>query len=248
MPQLSAGSAKVWISDGVFDVGSTRIVQRFQPGFGFRITHWIERRSPGCRLSGFDNCVSGGDIQVNKKTTRSVEYESNMHMKTNTKICTAVLAIGLCVWSTQAFGQATTTTTTATTTNGAFTEYVPGSQTVVVRSQSNPAPLRYVVTKQTTVVDEAGAPLSVERIPAGSPLSVQYTGTGDQLTASRIIVHRAAAVNAPVTTAPVATQESTTTTTVERPLTHHQKHELKEAEEHKRKALEHEEKAAEGDR
>lgn len=157
----------------------------------------------------------------------------------------AMLAVGLCVWSTQAFGQATTTTVTST--NGAFTEYVPGSQTVVVRSERNPAPLRYVVTKQTTVVDEAGAPIAVERIPAGSPLSVQYSGTGDQLTASRIVVHRAAAVDAPVTTRPLTQEATTTTTTVERPLTHHQRHELKEAEEHKKKALEHEEKAAEGD-
>ena len=168
-----------------------------------------------------------------------------MYMKTNIKICTAALVLGLCVFSTQAFAQ--TTTTTTTTANGAFTEYVPGSQTVVVRSEANPAPLRYVVTKQTTVVDEAGAPIAVERIPAGSALSVQYTGAGDRLTASRIVVHRAAAVNAPVTTGPGTTQQTTTTTTVERPLTHHQAHELKEAEEHKKKALEHEEKAAEGD-
>jgi len=160
-------------------------------------------------------------------------------MKTNTKICTALLALGLCLLSTQAFAQ--TTKTTVTTSNGAFTEYVPGSQTVVVRSQTNPAPLRYVVTKQTTVVDEAGAPIALERITPGSPLSVEYVGTGERLQASRIVVHRSTAATAPVTTttapvttAPVTTQEATTTTTTTRPLTHHEKHELKEAEEHRR--------------
>jgi hypothetical protein len=157
-------------------------------------------------------------------------------MKTNIKLCTALLAIGLSIGSTQAFAQATTTTVTSA--NGAFTEYVPGSQTVVVRSERDPAPLRYVVTKQTTVVDEAGAPIAVERIPAGSPLSVEYIGTGDRLQASRIVVHKTVAATAPVS------QETTTTTTTSRPLTHHEKHELKEAEEHRRhemkEQLEHE--------
>jgi len=41
---------------------------------------------------------------------------------------------------------------------------VPGSETVAVRSETNSAPLRYVVTKQTTVVDETGAPVALERI------------------------------------------------------------------------------------
>jgi hypothetical protein len=169
-------------------------------------------------------------------------------MNTNiSKIGIALLAIGLCIWSTRAFAQ--TTTTTVTTTRGAFTEYVPGSETVVVRSETNPAPLRYVVTKQTTVVDETGAPVALERIPAGSPLSIQYTGTGDRLVASRIVIQKPAAVNAPVTTAPVANQDTTTTTTTTRPLTHHEKHELKEAEEHRRhqtkEQLEHQKEAVE---
>lgn len=147
-------------------------------------------------------------------------------MNTNIrKMGTVLLAIGLCAWSTQTFAQTTQTTTTLTTTKGAFTEYVPGSETVVVRSETNPTPLRYVVTKQTTVVDETGAPVMLERIPAGSPLSVQYTGTGNRLVASRIIVNKA----------PVATQETTTTTT--RPLSREERHQLKEAEEKRRHEL-----------
>ena len=108
-----------------------------------------------------------------------------------------------------------------TTTKGAFNEYVPGSETVVVRSDTGTTPLCYTVTKQTAIVDESGAPVSVEHISAGSPLSIQYTGTGDHLVASRIVVQRPAAV----------TEQQTTTTTT-RDLTHHEKHELKEAREH----------------
>ncbi|HJT79635.1 MAG TPA: hypothetical protein VJ719_00440 [Chthoniobacterales bacterium] len=163
-------------------------------------------------------------------------------MKTNTKICTALLSIGLCVSASQAFSQ--TTTTTVTTSRGAFTEYVPGSQTVVVRGETAAAaPLRYSVTKQTTIVDEAGAPIALERIPVGAPLSVQYTGTGDRLVASRIIVQRPAVTTttAPVTTtttvpatAPVTTHETTTTTTVTQPVS---KKALKEEIERKKEAL-----------
>jgi len=164
----------------------------------------------------------------------------SLYMKTNiTKIGAIFLAVGLCIWCTGLRAQ--TTTTSVTTTKGAFTEYVPGSQTVTVRTETNPAPLRYVVTKQTTVVDESGAPVTLERISPGSPVSIQYAGTGDRLVASRIIVQKpAAAVTAPVTTAPVTTApvvtEQQTTTTTTRPLTHEEKHAIKEEREHRKHA------------
>jgi hypothetical protein len=143
-------------------------------------------------------------------------------MKTNIlKIGATSLVVAICIWSTQAFAQ----TTSVTTTKGAFNEYVPGSETMVVRTDTGTTPLRYTVTKQTTIVDESGAPVSVERISPGSPLSIQYTGTGDHLVASRIVVQKPATV----------TEQQTTTTTT-RELTHHEKHELKEQREHQKKA------------
>lgn len=157
-------------------------------------------------------------------------------MKTNiTKIGAALLAIGLCLASPGAFAQ---TTTTVTTSNGAFTEYVPNSQTVVVRTETNSTPLRYTVTKQTTIVDEAGAPVAIERISPGSQLAVDYSGSGERLVASRIVVRKPVAVTAPVTTTvPVTTtapavsekQTTTTTTTTTAPLTREEKHAVKEA-------------------
>ena len=158
-------------------------------------------------------------------------------MKINiTKIGVALLAVGICIWSAQVRAQ---TTTTVTTTKGAFTEYVPGSETMVVRTETSSAPLRYVVSKQTTIVDVSGAPVAIERISPGSPLSIQYTGTGEHLVASRIVVQRPAEViTEPVTTAPVATQQDTTTsTTTTRALTHEEKHALKEQREHRKKAI-----------
>ena len=146
------------------------------------------------------------------------------------KIAMALLAVGICTPEMRA--QATTT---VTTTKGAFTEYVPGSETMVVRTETSSAPLRYVVSKQTTIVDVSGAPVAIERISPGSPLSIQYTGTGENLVASRIVVQRPAAVTTePATTAPVAAQQDTTTT---RALTHEEKHALKEQREHRKKAM-----------
>jgi len=158
------------------------------------------------------------------------------YMKINiTKIGVALLAVGICIWSTEVRAQATTT---VSTTKGAFTEYVPGSETMVVRTETSSAPLRYVVSKQTTIVDESGAPVAIERISPGSPLSIQYTGTGEHLVASRIVVQRPAEVTTePVTTAPVAAQQDTTTsTTTTRALSHEEKHALKEQREHRKKA------------
>ena len=150
-----------------------------------------------------------------------------------TTLCVALLAVGCC-WSSQAFAQ---TSTTVTTTNGAFTEYVPGSETMVVRSESGSNPLRYSVTKQTTIVDETGAPVAIDRISPGSQLSIQYTGSGDQLVASRVVVRRAATATTAVTSVPaVAGQQTNTTTTTTRPLTHEEKHALKEEREHQKKA------------
>jgi hypothetical protein len=154
----------------------------------------------------------------------------------NTKMTTlgaALLAIS-CFWSSQAFAQTTTTVTTA---KGAFTEYVPGSETMVVRTESGSSPLRYSVTKQTTIVDEAGAPVAIDRISPGSPLSIQYTGSGDRLVASRVVVQRAATATTAVTSVPAGTgQQTNTTTTTTRPLTHEEKHALKEEREHQKKA------------
>jgi len=138
----------------------------------------------------------------------------------------AVLAVGISGWSLEARAQATTTTTqSVTTSSGAFTEFVPTSKTVVIRTETNPAPLRYVVSKETTIVDEAGVPVAVEKISPGSQMSVQYTGTGDSLVASRIVVKKAAVITAPAVTAPVATerQTATTTTTTTRSLTEDEK-------------------------
>ena len=178
------------------------------------------------------------------ETAAALSHEFIIMNTKMTKLGAALLAVG-CFWSSQAFAQATTT---VTTTNGAFTEYVPGSETMVVRSEAGTSPLRYSVTKQTTIVDETGAPVAIDRISPGSQLSIQYTGSGDQLVASRVVVRRAP--TSTVTSVPAVTgQQTNTTTTTTRPLTHEEKHALKEEREHPGRAakeeIEHQKRALE---
>jgi hypothetical protein len=152
-------------------------------------------------------------------------------MKTNMiKIGALLLAVGISAWGPDVRAQVTTTET-VTTNNGAFTEFVPDSETVVINSETDHAPLRYVVTKQTTIVDETGAPIAIEKISPGSPLSVQYTTEGDRLVASRIVVRH-----------PAVTMERETTTTTTRALTHDERealeHTRKERKERRKEAIE----------
>ena len=107
-----------------------------------------------------------------------------------------------------AFGQeAVSTTTTSTTSVGTISEFSP--DTLVVKSTSVAEPIRYRYTKTTTYVDETGAPVSVELVKSGLPVTVHYVREGDQLVASRVIVRKAVAP-APV---PSVVEKKTTTTT-----------------------------------
>jgi hypothetical protein len=82
-----------------------------------------------------------------------------------------------------------TVTTTTNTGSGTITEYAPGSPNIILRTE-NAAPVTYSVSKTTTFVDESGAPVAVERIAPGAPVSVQYVQEGDRMVANRVVVVR----------------------------------------------------------
>ena len=84
----------------------------------------------------------------------------------------------------------TTTVTTTTSGAGTITSYTPGSPTLVLRSTTEAHPLTYAVSSSTTWVDESGAPIAVENIAPGLPVTVQYVREGDRLIASRVVVVR----------------------------------------------------------
>jgi len=114
------------------------------------------------------------------------------------------------VISASAFGQATVQTTTSTTSAGTISEFSP--DTIVVKSTSAAEPIRYRYSKTTTYVDETGAPVSMELVKSGLPVTVHYVREGDQLVASRVIVRKATVV-APAPAPTVIEKKTTTTTT-----------------------------------
>jgi hypothetical protein len=98
------------------------------------------------------------------------------------------------------------TTTSATTSMGTISEFRP--DTIVVRSTTATEPIRYRYTKTTTYVDEAGAPVSVDLVKSGLPVTVYYVREGNDLIASKVIVRKTA-----VAPAPTVIEKNTTTTT-----------------------------------
>ena len=127
-------------------------------------------------------------------------------MRTNPRILLAAIATAL-VFTCANAGLAQTTVTT-TTSDGTISEFSP--ETIVIRSQTQPEPIRYSYSKTTTYVDEAGAPVSIETVKSGLPVTVHYIKQGDRLVANRVIVHRQVTTTAP---APAVIEKKTTTTT-----------------------------------
>ncbi len=80
--------------------------------------------------------------------------------------------------------------TRTTTTSGTVSEFGPGR--IVIRSESEKLPLDYTYTKTTTYVDEAGAPVSMETVKSGLPVTVYYTRDGDRMIANKVVVRRMA--------------------------------------------------------
>lgn len=114
--------------------------------------------------------------------------------------------------SLSAYAQTAVTTTSTTTTAGTISEFSPN--TIIVRSESAPEPIRYSYTKSTTYVDETGAPVSIETVKSGLPVTVYYTKEGDGMVATKVIVRKAVTTSGDATV--VEKKSSTTTTTTDK--------------------------------
>ena len=80
----------------------------------------------------------------------------------------------------------------------------------MIRSATSPDPVRYSYSKTTTYVDETGAPVSIETVKSGLPVTVYYVKVGDRMMASKVIVRKAA----PVIVPSIEEKKTTTTTTI----------------------------------
>ena len=108
--------------------------------------------------------------------------------------------------------QGTVNTVTTTETAGTISEV--GPETIVVRSETSSSPMNYSYTKSTTYVDETGAPVSMETVKSGLPVTVYYTREGDRMIANKVVVRKTTTTTTTTTTGkPVIEEKRTTTTT-----------------------------------
>src|SRR5262245_2640951 len=107
-----------------------------------------------------------------------------MKQKTFTKMLAAGAACALALGTIMA--QETTTTTTSagstgvsTTTSsmdatGTITTFTPSSDYITFRAETSAEPVRYYVTKETTVVDPSGAPVELSMLRPDMPVHYTY--------------------------------------------------------------------------
>lgn len=119
----------------------------------------------------------------------------------------AVLLTGTLIAANTVVAQTATVEQTTTTSAGTISEFSPTA--IMVRSAPTASPVSYNYSKTTTYVDETGAPVSIDTVKSGLPVTVYYTTVGGQMVASKVIVRSAASV--PIT--PVIEKKTTTTTT-----------------------------------
>ncbi len=131
-----------------------------------------------------------------------------MMKQNNQKLIGAALLGLMLITANVTFAQtAVQQTTTTTTSAGTISEF--GPETIIIRSEASPEPIRYSYSKTTTYVDETGAPVSIETVKSGLPVTVYYMKVGDRMVASKVIVRKAVVKAAPE----VEVKKSTTTTT-----------------------------------
>jgi uncharacterized protein (DUF2252 family) len=86
-----------------------------------------------------------------------------------------------------------------------ITTYSPGTEYIEMRTETSAAPVKYYYTKNTTVVDSAGAPVDMALLRSDLPVRYTYVKEGDRMVVSKITVQK------PV--AEIRKTETTTTTT-----------------------------------
>lgn len=140
-----------------------------------------------------------------------------------TILTTATLGLTLGLLANVAAAE-TVTTSKTTTYSGTVAELNPSTSTMILRSESSPAPVTYTFTKETTFVDSTGRVVSSETI-RNSPVTVEYAVEGGQTVVRRVVQTGPAVIVAPpavvvtppavVVTPPAPTVREKTTTHTE---------------------------------
>jgi len=125
-------------------------------------------------------------------------------MKKNRIASIVSFGLGLAVLADVSFSSAqsdTVTTSKTTTYSGVVSEINPGTSTIILKSETSPAPVTYTYTKETTFVDANGNVVSSEAI-RNSPVRVEYATEGG-VTIVRRVIQTQPVVMVPAPAAPV---------------------------------------------
>jgi len=101
-------------------------------------------------------------------------------------------------------GVSTTTSTSSLDATGTITAFTPSSDYITFRTETSAEPVRYYVTKETTVVDPSGAAVELSMLRPDMPVRYTYVKQGDRMIVTKVTLEK-----------PVSyyKKETTTTTT-----------------------------------
>jgi len=105
----------------------------------------------------------------------------------------------------------TVSTVTKTESMGTISEVKP--DTIVIRTETSSSPTNYSYTKSTTYVDEMGAPVSMETVKSGLPVTVYYTQEGDRMIANKVVVRKTTTTTEKPAMETIERKRTSTTTT-----------------------------------
>ena len=74
---------------------------------------------------------------------------------------------------------------------GAASEVLPSSSTIIIKSDSDPPPSRYIYNSKTVWVDSEGNTVTMEAL-RNQPVTIYYEKQGDQMVVTRVVAQRPA--------------------------------------------------------
>ena len=111
-----------------------------------------------------------------------------MSTKRFTSTLSLALAFGLLGSVAVSLAESTVTTTEKTTSySGVVSDFNTGTSTMILKSETAPAPVTYTFTKETVFVDAQGKIVSQETI-RNAPVTVEYVKEGDRTIVRRVVV------------------------------------------------------------
>ncbi len=110
-----------------------------------------------------------------------------MNTRRVTSTLSLALALGLLGGVAISSAETSVITTEKTTSySGVVSEINPTTSTMIIKSETAPAPVTYTYTKQTAFVDAHGNVVSYETIK-NAPVTVEYTKDGDRTIVTRVV-------------------------------------------------------------